>query len=738
MNDEAYSQIIVLKSKHNPKLIQRLFVISTAIAVVQVSLTTFLKIHVYFDMITNLLTTSLIIFLLSKCNSVILRRAIRDFQVIYKMYNILLSSIGYCIIWNYFYNNYNVQSQVPTYIISAESIINHSLFMALISIVNDGYDISIKIKLLLQLIGIGYYSFMLAETVVSDSQKQMFVLSFTKTFYAPSWRSVIISSLFTLIVFIMKQMFFTIKNRNKFSIITCYVPIIIVEYNENTWDAVDSQNETQSLHHTVEMAVLKTDQMSPDRSRHCNSNRDRNLITNINIKGIAKTKKSDKYDNNYNYHDQDLAMEVENKKMQLHPDTIPESLTMSQHMADTPDYGATNVYTSSMRVSNANLSSSASKSIIIRDSANSYTNTNTNTTSNTKSTDTYISTTTEWQQMLVANENNGFGMRISVPGHSRSDKNSGHGLRVPLTIGKQETNEKNNNNNNNSNKNNNKENERNSAKFRGADTIEEQNLNHPIYIYKEYTIWFVLLNNICGLTDKKSYIYSTFIHRNKILQTICLMSFLAYFVYYLLFDNGEKYTYQFHIAELVLMISSMIAVVIIGLSINTDIFVWLLKSEFSIYWRTFDALRAMICKFIIMYIQSTWLFDGRFTTSEIVLVIGFEVVFIAIIGTFGISSSEGYLSLHKYTMYLAVLAAIAWWMHEAVYHCFEEKDTAQFETKISIFGKKYPITINFSDIVVVKSLDTSLWFTWQLWTMYFHSNTLRVSKIERKWQTVFS
>ena len=101
-----------------------------------------------------------------------------------------------------------------------------ALGMTVVSLINDGYNVDVSIKLLYSVLNVFYCSYYLYVAATSKSTQ---ILNIFGTGYSLDWRSVATATLFNVIVFLIKQIYNIIKRPNKFSSIICYFPVIGIE-----------------------------------------------------------------------------------------------------------------------------------------------------------------------------------------------------------------------------------------------------------------------------------------------------------------------------------------------------------------------------------------------------------------------------------------------------------------------------------------------------------------------------
>ena len=107
-----------------------------------------------------------------------------------------------------------------------------------------------------------------------------------------------------------------------------------------------------------------------------------------------------------------------------------------------------------------------------------------------------------------------------------------------------------------------------------------------------------------------------------------------------------------------------------------------------------------------------------------------ESIFVGIVGTMIVSMMQSYLNVHfgiQCTI-VAVLGVAFWAQMSVVYVLSDQSANVGFQ----VFDVYY-YSIDLNDYVVVKCLDASLWFAWQLFVMIKHRNHVRVTNATRKW-----
>ena len=166
------------------------------------------------------------------------------------------------------------------------------------------------------------------------------------------------------------------------------------------------------------------------------------------------------------------------------------------------------------------------------------------------------------------------------------------------------------------------------------------------------------------------------------------------------------------------------------LMINIDLFGYFLRNKFSLYWRIYDTMTALIAEDIIQYHYGLEIFDNNYTTSEGILLAFIQCLFVAIIGTVFISMIEAYLNVPHCVKILVVLMGISFWIRFGTFHLIGE-NIQSLKVNLTINGDNYFIELN--DLIITKSFDATVWFCFQLWTICRYKSKLTVYDTKREW-----
>ena len=274
-------------------------------------------------------------------------------------------------------------------------------------------------------------------------------------------------------------------------------------------------------------------------------------------------------------------------------------------------------------------------------------------------------------------------------------------------------------------------------------TFESQLEKNPIYIFKEYTAWLLILYKIFRINPLKALYFNRLIISNKkcskIVLSLCLAVIFSNLIEFILqseFHQGQNATFEpFGCAWAVL---TLICIFILFFMINVDMFRHIYANEFSVYWRVYDASIELLLNFAIMQTNDIGLFNGNYTQWEIVLTIIFQILFVCVFGTLFVAMIEAYLGINRYFRMFMVLMGICFYFREVFYHLLRTDLMATWNWRICVLKHKFTLTFQLNDILILKSVDAIIWLVYQLWTMCRHPNMVTINNVNREWKVVKS
>lgn len=634
---------VLLESPYTQKETRRYFICIITIHFVNWILGITLH-NPWIQIINEIIAIIGLVALLLICNSVSFKHSLSHFYALYRIYHIVIAIIGICVMNDFWYQKFGFNSiNISCYIISVLWSLIAALNITLLALINDGYNVDLKFKMIYHItviIGFGYY---LIKFFLHDSDKE---ISFFSTEYKISWRSVTLVSLFTVVVFIFQQMVQLIRKPNQFTTIICYVPVIGIEnaYRQGVGLLTGTRLQTSQM---------PTPVLVPVGTNRTHNTRQSNIHITSNISSGVNTNTHSTY-------------------------TAGDTYTIA---SSTGPLSSIDTYkTVKFMREQRTKTNESSKSAMVA------------TTNNGKGKNT----------IELFNMNS---MNISMPYlvGGNSNRSDGFGLSL-LNLGK------------------------NTMYKDTFDLIDAAGQQQPIYLNKDYTLWFVILHKIFKLDIQTSLKYNTILTKNRGIQVFLALIILVYFVHYLLISHHTfSYACTVNVPQGILYFLTSIAIVAIFLMINVDYCVYLLQTRFSIYWRIYDTLMARLCALYIHYINGTC---NQHSTTGLLFTMLWESIFVGIVGTMIVSMMQSYLNVHfgiQCTI-VAVLGVAFWAQMSVVYVLSDQSANVGFQ----VFDVYY-YSIDLNDYVVVKCLDASLWFAWQLFVMIKHRNHVRVTNATRKW-----
>lgn len=233
---------LVLYTKYSTRQLNRYLFISSALIALALIQSLASSTPLALTVITNIILFLICIFWIYICNKTILKHGLLQFDVLYKMVNVLVAMLARSIMEDFYYKYHYFDSLNECgsfcYIDAIIWISTQTLFILCISLLNDGVCINITPKIIIQFMGIIYYCYLFILVFTLKSDKKLVFYSNTKhvdnnnstTEYTIDWRSIAMSSLFTVIIFLLKQFVYTVRYAplNKLSVVTFYLPVIII------------------------------------------------------------------------------------------------------------------------------------------------------------------------------------------------------------------------------------------------------------------------------------------------------------------------------------------------------------------------------------------------------------------------------------------------------------------------------------------------------------------------------
>ena len=277
------------------------------------------------------------------------------------------------------------------------------------------------------------------------------------------------------------------------------------------------------------------------------------------------------------------------------------------------------------------------------------------------------------------------------------------------------------------------DNQRRSAYSDTLDIVDYTAEVSPIYVNKDYTLWFVLLYKIFRFKFEKSLKYHKIMTQNKIVHAILTCSIISYFIFF--FVEGEAYVCHTTLLKITIRFIAGFAFIGGFLMANVDCILFALKTNFSIYWRCWDVVMIRICGLFILLKNGNCGSKYLESTNNLTLLILTVIWECVIIGGFfvtGVAMIQSYLNLHFIFQIGVVLICVACFIYGTIYRIMaNETSTYGFW----IFNNFY-YSMDFNDYIVVKAIDVSIWFSWQLYVMFRYGNKIRVANAKRQWIVV--
>lgn len=197
----------------------------------------------------------IVVEVLLQCNKIVFFRAMRSFDFVYKSINIAIGWTGLEIINKWYQSHFVGIDMIYLQMAGIFVISGNVLVITLVSLIFDGYKgFSVGNQLC-------FTSLIIANAVwhgfvAYTSTNEAAVHLFGSTIY---WRSIALVSLFNVVVFMLKQVYFGVFKPNKLTIVQSYIDIKIRNYNpinynkHNVCDHVrpslsSTINNTQTIH----------------------------------------------------------------------------------------------------------------------------------------------------------------------------------------------------------------------------------------------------------------------------------------------------------------------------------------------------------------------------------------------------------------------------------------------------------------------------------------------------------
>ena len=254
----------------------------------------------------------------------------------------------------------------------------------------------------------------------------------------------------------------------------------------------------------------------------------------------------------------------------------------------------------------------------------------------------------------------------------------------------------------------------------------------PIYVNKDYTLWFVVFHKLFRFKFDQSLKYHRIMTQNKIVQALVVAAMLSLFVVHSI--EGDTYICHMTFWKISFRFFVGIAFLTAFLMGNVSCMLYALKTNFSIYWRCYDAIATRLCALFISLkhgnCASTLKSKDELTIMIVTVIWG--CIFVSVIFVNGVSMIQAYVNVHFVFQIAIVVICLSIFVLTALSRIIDNQQSIYgFE-----FGDNYHYSIDFSNFVLVKAIDVSIWFLWQLYVMFRHGNKIRVANANREWVVI--
>ena len=234
----------------------------------------------------------------------------------------------------------------------------------------------------------------------------------------------------------------------------------------------------------------------------------------------------------------------------------------------------------------------------------------------------------------------------------------------------------------------------------------------------EYTVSFVLYQNICKLETLRALRYSQMLFNMNFQICLAIIAAVASILRYVLREVNTDITLLF------LDSCILLAFVITLLNLNYKIFKFRMRSVVNL-WKTAN----IIIMWTAIYYLEYKFERGEFNKEQYSFNASIVNVILAMIGwCFAaqiVHLIQGYFVSKRYKL-ATILLIIVWTLRRAIYHYFNQS----YDDHITFLGNK----INLRTLIFVKGIDVTIWFTYQFVQILADSQRLNlVCKVRVYW-----
>ena len=243
--------------------------------------------NIIVNTVIDILYTSLLILFFFELNYFVFLQGIKRFDVYYKVINVGIAITLFKFLTNFdeskfgcTLHNYDLACRIDASFL----VINNMISLFLLSLL-DGYWFHHYLKILCLCVGIGYYTYCYINiyTLNNDSSKDDMIEIFGENY--DNLHSIALTSMFSVIIFMIRQLYFVITKPNKLILTQTFVKFKVVKIFS---DNLISQTELSSSDHATEsekseykqnvnnITHIHNTDLKPNKNKNRNRNRNRN------------------------------------------------------------------------------------------------------------------------------------------------------------------------------------------------------------------------------------------------------------------------------------------------------------------------------------------------------------------------------------------------------------------------------------------------------------------------------
>ena len=236
----------------------------------------------------------------------------------------------------------------------------------------------------------------------------------------------------------------------------------------------------------------------------------------------------------------------------------------------------------------------------------------------------------------------------------------------------------------------------------------------------EITVLFILLTKVFKINIEASLYYSQLFRK-----TIWLNCVLIALLIILLIIKIMLFDYLIGSVVIIIDIFILLIWIVLFLDLNFEL-LYFRRRSLTLIWKVYNIITLMSAIYYLRFKFERAQFNKEQFESIGESIVTFIItIFYVIIGTVSISLHQGYTLNVKWKL-LIIFFYIAIVLQYMIYHYFNQN----YDVNVNLLGHD----ISMRSIIIAKSFDLSLWFSYQLYQVYNNAHQMNlVSRVRLDW-----